>query len=106
MTSFDMSPDEMRVYLQGYYGIPVALRRQGDTSIKCPYCCKMHYHSPQPGHGHHYTAACDEEDWHSRGIDVGDRYFVPNYGCTIIEYIDKDGVNWILPEDAGESKDE
>ena len=91
-----MGLERMQVYLQEYYGIPIVLRRQGDTKVKCPYCGKIHEY-PE-GSGHH-EAQCDEESRYSTGIVVGDRSFVPNYGYTIIEYIEKDGVNQILPID-------
>ena len=71
---------------------PVALRQQGNTVIKCPYCGKMHEHAG--GSGHH-EAQCSE----NVEITIDDRSFVPNYGYTIVEYVQKDGVNQILPID-------
>ncbi|CAB9511918.1 expressed unknown protein [Seminavis robusta] len=88
--------DGVPMGLEDMRGIPVALRRQGGTEIKCPYCGKMHYHPPGSGHN---EAQCDEDDRCSVGIVVGERSFVPNYGYTIVEYLEKDGVNKILPID-------
>lgn len=89
-----MDLDQMREYLQEYHGVPVVLREHGTTSIKCPYCLKIHDHAPQPGH---HVALCDNNDrFNGVGIVVGERYFVPNYGYTIYEYKKGDGVNELL----------
>ncbi|CAB9513875.1 hypothetical protein SEMRO_619_G176410.1 [Seminavis robusta] len=88
-----MSLKDMQAYLQSYFGIPIALRRQGDTMINCPYCGKTHDHEPEPGH---HVAQCAEDD-RGGGIVVGERSFVPNYGYTIVEYVAKDGANQIIP---------
>ena len=87
------SPSDVQESLQAYYGIPVALRQQGNTAVKCPFCGKMHKHAE--GSGHH-EAKCSE----NVEITINNRSFVPtNYGYTIIEYVQKDGVNQILPID-------
>ena len=99
MDGFRMGLEDMRGYLQAYYGIPIVLRRQGDTKIKCPYCGKKHEHAE--GSGHH-EAPCNEADRHNIAIIVADRSFVPNYGYTIVEYIERDGINQILPLDTEE----
>ena len=91
-----MSLNEMREYLQTYYGLPIALRLAGTATIKCPFCDKMHGHGLQPGH---QAAGCSDEDRYDGGINIGDRFFTQNYGYTIVEYVEKDGVNQILPLD-------
>lgn len=78
-----MSLEQMRVYLQEYHGIPIVLRKQGTTNVKCPYCKKLHDHGPQPGH---HVALCDDNNRMGMGLCVGERYFIPNYGNTICEY--------------------
>lgn len=89
-----MSLEQMRVHLQECYGIPIALREQGTTSIRCPYCLKIHEHGPRPGH---QVAACDEGDrYNGIGIVIGDRYFIPNFGYNVLEYMEEDGVNKLI----------
>ena len=44
---------------------------------------KKHDHD-EPGH---HVAGCNEDDrYNGIGVAVGERYFVPNFGCTIYEY--------------------
>lgn len=43
-----MTTNQMREYLQGYFGSPVVLRKQGTTSITCPHCLKKHDHGLEP----------------------------------------------------------
>ena len=94
-----MSLEQMRLYLQELYGISIVLRKQGTTIVKCPCCSKMHDHGPQP---EHHVALCEEADRckvNGIGIVIVERYFVPNYGYTIYEYRERDGVNeFIIPE--------
>jgi hypothetical protein len=45
-----MNLEQMREYLQDLYGFPCVMRELGTTTIKCPYCGKIHDHGPQPGH--------------------------------------------------------
>ena len=33
-----MSLEQMREYLQDYYGIPIAMRKQGTTVVASPFC--------------------------------------------------------------------
>jgi hypothetical protein len=88
-----MSLEQMRLYLQELYGISIVVRKQGTTIVKCPCCSKMHDHGPQP---EHHVALCEVN---GIGIVIGERYFVPNYGYTIYEYRERDGVNeFIIPE--------
>ena len=75
-----MSLEQLHRYLQEYYGIPIVLRRQGDTVIKCLYSGGMHEHA-QPGH----IVACDEQECGALGIIVVQRSFVPNWGYDIFE---------------------
>ena len=82
-----MSLEQMQAYLREQYGVPIALRLQGTTTVKCPYCDDQHEHESQPGH---YVALCEDR---GRGIAVRDKYFVPNYGYTIFEYKEGDEVN-------------
>ena len=84
-----MNLEQMREYLQDYYEIPIALRQQGTTNIECPYCGKKHDHGQQPGH---HVAGCAGSEY-GTGITVKERFFVPNYGYTIFEYEEGDGVN-------------
>lgn len=85
-----MNLDQMKECSQETLGVPVALRRQGTTIVKCPCCLKMHDHGPQPGH---HVAGCDDHLRNGVGIVVGERHFVPNYGYTICKHRETDGVN-------------
>lgn len=88
-----MNPDQIREYLQGYFGIPIALRELGKEAVKCPYCLENHGHGPQTGH---QEAGCGENGC---GIVIGERYFIPSYGYTICEYELRDEINkLILPD--------
>ena len=85
-----MSSEQMQAYLQEQYGVPIALRLQGTTMVKCPYCDSLHDHETQPGH---YVALCEDR---GQRVFIGDRFFVPNYGYTIFEYKEGDGVNELV----------
>ena len=85
-----MSLEQKQVYLREQYGVPIALRLQGMTMVKCPYCDSLHDHGPQPGH---HVALCKDR---GRGVFVRDRYFVPNYGYTIFEYKEGDEANELV----------
>jgi hypothetical protein len=75
-----MSVSEMAWHLQQLCSVPVALRREGETTITCPYCTKSHFVGLADG----YTAAdCDDR---SNVIIINDREFVPNYGLVVYEY--------------------
>lgn len=71
-----MTTNQMREYLQGYFGSPVVLRKQGTTSITCPYCLKKHDHGLEPGHRRPH---CDRND-PVNGLVIGERSFSPAYG--------------------------
>ncbi|CAB9531692.1 expressed unknown protein [Seminavis robusta] len=89
-----MSSGQVQVYLQEHYGVPIVLREQGETNIKCPYCLKLYEHGLQTGH---HVAGCDDCDrFNGIGIVVGERYFVPNYGYTIFLYKERAGVNELV----------
>lgn len=89
-----MSLEQMQRYLQEYYERPIALRQQGTTSVKCPYCEEMHeYDVKDTGH---VVSVCEDR---GMGIVIGDRHFVPGYGLTIIEYIVENGVNVLILDD-------
>ena len=87
-----MTTNQMREYLQGYFGSPVVLRKQGTTSVKCPYCLKKHDHGLEPGHRRSH---CDKND-PVNGIATGERSFSCNYSYTIVEHKEEDGVNKLL----------
>lgn len=76
-----MTPAEMQTFLIEFYGIPIALRKQGDKKIICPYCKEIHIHSLMDRG--YVTALCENRD---KSITVNDRIFTPNYGITIYEY--------------------
>ena len=90
----DYTLEQMRVYLQHCYGIPIALRPQGIEGVKCPYCDCLHDHE-LPGH---HVAPCKDEH-QEQGMFVGDRYFIPNYGYAVCEYREGDGVNELIIPD-------
>jgi hypothetical protein len=75
--------EQMRMLLQDYHVIPIALREEGATDISCPFCSKMHYNPGPPGH---HVTGCDADEWQS--IMINERSFVPPYGYTIYEYED------------------
>ena len=87
-----MGLKQMQEHLQEYHGVPVALRQQGMSSVKCPYCLKIHHHGPQPGY---HPAGCDDDD-HGMQIVISGRQFIPNYGCTIYECKVCDEVNKLI----------
>jgi hypothetical protein len=88
-----MSLEQMRIYLQGYHGIPIVLRQQGTTAVKCVYCGKLHEHMGPPGH---YVAGCDEKDRLNGGVAIGQRYFTNNYGYTVYDYKEAWGINELI----------
>lgn len=76
-----MTPSQMQAFLIGFYGIPIALRKQGDKRIVCPYCKETHIHSLMDRG--YVTALCENRE---NQITVNDRTFLPNYGYTMYEY--------------------
>jgi hypothetical protein len=91
--SIPMNLEQMRVYLQELHGVPVVLREQGTTSVKCTYCGKLHEHGGPPGH---YVALCDDMDRFNVGVVVGQRSYIPNYGYTLYDYRENGRVNELI----------
>ncbi len=92
-----MRLDQMQEYLQANRGVPVVLRKQGTTSVRCVYCRKLHDHSEPAGY---HEAFCDEKDRLNGGIVIGDRYFIPGYGYFIYDFKEAEGVNeLVVPEE-------
>lgn len=88
-----MTVEDVRLHLQSFYGVPVVLREQGATSIKCVYCGQLYEH---PLWTTFSIAGCDDAfRFSGAGIVIGDRYFSSAYGYKIIEYGEIDGVNTI-----------
>ena len=82
----------MQEYLQDFYKIPIVIREKGSTSIKCPYCSRLHAYSPEElGH---MMAQC--EDCDTIVLHIGDRSFIKPYGFSIVDYEEKDGLNHII----------
>jgi hypothetical protein len=76
--------EEMRLYLQDLYGIPIVLRQEGTTTVNCPYCFKIHEHTGPPGK---YIAGCDITDrYNGSGIVIGQRHFVAGYGYKLYDF--------------------
>jgi hypothetical protein len=90
-----MSLDQVQDYLQGYHGIPIVLRKEGTTSIKCCYCLENHDHMGPPGR---YIASCDDRN-NGSGIVIGERHFIPNYGYKLYDFKERDDVNELLVPD-------
>jgi hypothetical protein len=88
-----MDLEGMRLYLQNFYSVPIVLRMQGETAVKCAYCSITHHHGGPPGH---QNALCDEENRCSVGVVIGSRSFHPNYGYDIYEYKVNDRVNELI----------
>lgn len=89
-----MTLEQMREYLQDYYGIPIALREQGIMTVTCPYCLKAHEHGFVTGHE---EALCENPEM---GLTIGMRNFIPSYGYTIFEYhVNRHGVKELTVPD-------
>jgi hypothetical protein len=50
--------------------------------------------------GHHVAGCHDDDRFNGIGVVVGNRHFVPNYGYTIYEYREGNGVNELIDHDA------
>lgn len=88
-----MSLEEVRDYLNEHFGVPVVLRKKGETEITCPYCGQGHHHQKESGH---YVALCDEGVREGVELVIGNRRFVPGYGHDVIHFKERDNVNVIL----------
>jgi hypothetical protein len=92
-----MTEEQLRVYLQNLYNIPVAIRQEGTYEYKCPYCeCK---HTTDRTSGHHAVECAEDDRYQAMGLSIGDRSFVPAYGVTLFSFLKDEGVNrLILPD--------
>ena len=90
-----VSVSDARDYLQDHFGVPIALKKKGHSGVKCPHCGKEHFHQDS---GYQDTQ-CSEEDRRGRSIVVGERSFVPNYGCTVVEYEEGKESNRVIAPD-------
>lgn len=89
-----MTVTAMGRYLQTHFGKPLALRKHGDATYKCPYCQKNH--QSKPGVGHYSVACQDESKFNGVGVTIGERFFTAGYGVKIVEYKDEDGINKLI----------
>ena len=90
-----VSVSDARDYLQDHFGVPIALKKRGYSSIQCPYCGKEHFYQ---GTGYQ-NIQCSKEDRRGRSIIVGERSFVPNYGYTVVEYEEEEESNRVIVPD-------
>ncbi len=89
-----MTRQQVSEILTEYMKKPIALRKQGSSHYKCPYCKNIHKSEPRP---YHTSVPCvDESRFNGIGIIVEDRFFLPGYGVTIIEYVEDGDVNKII----------
>ena len=89
-----MTVAAMCQYLQEHLGKPIALRREGGTTYKCPYC--MRNHNSEKGTGYFKVECEDESRYNGIAITIGGRCFLPGYGVNICEYKEEDGVNKLI----------
>ena len=90
-----MTLEQMQSYLQELCGVPIVLREEGTSDIRCPHCSRDHVSDPWPGH---QVAACDDKD-RDVEIVINDRSFVPNCGYTMLECGENGEVNELLTHD-------
>ena len=57
-TGLPMSLAQMQKFLQDHHGIPVVLRVQGETGVKCPCCGEIDHHDHGP---RHLVAGCSKK---------------------------------------------
>jgi hypothetical protein len=78
-----MSVEDIRHWMQDFFGKPVAIRKQGSQTYKCPYCKQVHRCKTGPGH---VQADCKTKN--SGGdMVIGDRYFSAAYGVKVVQYV-------------------
>lgn len=87
-----MTREEIRLHLQSHYNKPVALRKEGGTTVKCPYTGAIVDTPPGPGYFRPDPMDADMHDptTPDQGLVINDRYFGQNYGFLIIEYHETD----------------
>ncbi len=89
-----MTAAKAQVMMQQHMNKPVTLRKQGTSEYICPYCGETH--EAEPGSYHTGVPCADEARFNGRGIIIGDRFFLPGYGLTIMEYQEGEKVNKII----------
>jgi len=94
MFEVPMSTTVMCQYLQEHFGKPIALRKEGETKYKCPYCQRNHH--CEKGTGYFSVECQDESRYNGIGITIGGRCFNAGYGVQICEYKEEDGVNKLI----------
>ena len=94
MFEVPMSATAMCQYLQEHFAKPIALRKEGETQYKCPYC--MRKHKSEKGVGHFHVECEDESKFNGVSIAIGGRIFTAGYGVKIIEYKEEGGVNKLI----------
>jgi len=94
MFKIPMTTEGMCTYLQEHFGKPLALRKEGTTSYKCPYCQRQH--NSEKGVGHFLVECEDESRYNGIGITIGGRCFTAGYGVKIVEYKEDNGINKLI----------
>jgi len=94
MFKVPMSTTAMCQYLQEHFAKPIALRKEGETQYKCPYCMRNHH--SEKGVGYFKVECEDESRYNGIGITIGGRCFTAGYGIKVVEYKEEDGVNKLI----------
>ena len=89
-----MTVNQMQDFLIEQTGVPTVLRKEGSTTITCPYSGRKVEVSPGPGY--YKPEGGDTSDDH--GIVIGDRVFTPAYGFKIIEYKQEGNTNALITD--------
>ncbi len=90
-----MTPAKAQELMQQHMNKPVALRKRGTSEYRCPYCGSTHI-CEQEGPGHIRAECEDESRFTGSGIIIGNRFFLPGYGVTLVEYEEEEAVNKII----------